>query len=542
MRFAFLWAGVLLGSVASWGCSVSEMAETEPLTDPPSKGDPPIDATLVFEGLSALELAPGEIRPVTVVTSPARKFELYFALLNAPSDASLDAAHVWTGGDGRATVSIRAPSTPASFTLRAWIKNGPSAELNVAVSKQGVGMIEVVPDYGGKRPITEWVGSVIAGTTCAAIADKLPGEPSGSLVATSPGQQNPLIQSVPVGPKLAVHVRAGHFAWGCADAHDITAGKSTKVKVHVVDVPPALGRTDLDLTLSYAPEPSAYGKLLKVARHGFLSAMFPPDKTEAAGLLDAMTSLAYDPESLSFARADGGWDALAEAHFAGLPAPLADRMSGWIDLGLAGAAPEIRGRLTAIEGVPGKALFHAQSVGGMDAAAAGAPPVHLFSWTSAPDDAVFLSGTLFWIPSRLVGAACGAGADVELGALDTITDTLAKAAGCTDLAASLGGTESCDQACLTELCRWALWTRWESALDASAYAGTVGTIHVGASGVVKVDDLATPIAMSGSWLGSVSDGGVSAQASGPVSGILAEDDPVPDDPEEPEGEDPPAPQ
>lgn len=538
MRFAFLWAGVLLGSATLFGCSASETGESDPLQQVPIDEDPPVNGTLVFEGLSALELAPGEVRPVTVVASPAREIELYFALLNAPSDASLDAARVFTGEDGRATVSIHAPSTPASFTLRAWVKKGPSVELSVAVSKQGVGMIEIVPDYNGKRTITEWVGSVVAGTTCAAIASKLPGEPSGSFVATSPAQENPLVQSVPVGPKLAVHVRAGHFAWGCTDAHDITAGKATKVKVHVVDVPPALERTDLDLTLSYTPEPNAYGKLLDVARDGFLNAMFPPDKTEAAVVLDAMTDLAYEPESLALARVDGGWDALAEAHFALLQTPLADRMSGWIDLGLAGAPQEIRGRLAAIEGVPGKALFRAERIGGLDAAEAGAPPVHLFSWTSAPDDAVFLSGQLFWIPSRLVGAACRAGADVELGALETITDTLAKAAGCSDLAASLGGTEACDQACLTELCRWALWTRWESAVDASASQGTVGTIQVGASGVVKVNDVATPVAMAGSWLGNVSDGSVSAQVSGPVGGILAED-PVPEEPEEPEDDPPP---
>ncbi len=536
MRFAFYWAGILLGSAISLGCSVSEIAENDPQNSTTTDDDEPLEATLVFEGPSAVELSPGEVRPVTVVASPGREFELYFALLGAPSDTSLDASHVWTGPDGRATVSIHAPSTPASFTLRASITNGPSAELAVAVNKQGLGVVEVIPDYGGKRPITEWVASVIVGTTCDAIADKLPGEPSGSLVATSPAQENPSIQSVPVGPKLAVHVRAGHFAWGCADAHDITAGKATKVQVHVVDVPPALDRTDLDMTLTYEPEPSSYGKLLDSARDGFLSSMFPPDKTEPQALLDAMAALAYDPAALDLARADGGWDALAEAHFAQLVSPLGDRMSGWIDLGLAGAAPEIRGHLTSIDGVPGKALFHTELIGGLDAAAAGAPPVHLFSWTSAPDDAVFLSGDLFWIPSRLIGAACRAGADEELGALDSITDTLAKAAGCTDLAASLGGTETCDVACLTELCRAALWTQWEGALDASAYQGTVGTVHIGASGIVKVDDAATPIAMAGSWLGSVSDGDVSAAASGPLGGIVAQDDPVP---EEPGGEDPP---
>src|SRR6185436_10831536 len=129
-------------------------------------------------------------------------------------------------------VKLHAPSAPASFVLRARIKDGPVADLAVSVSKLGVGTLEVIPEYDGPREVTEWVASVVAGTTCDAIKAKLPGELEGALVAVSPAQAYPVIQSVPVGPKLAVTVRAGHFAWGCADAHDIAAGASTEVKIH----------------------------------------------------------------------------------------------------------------------------------------------------------------------------------------------------------------------------------------------------------------------------------------------------------------------
>lgn len=535
MHFASAWAGIFLGLAILPSCSVSDISESSPLPASPEEEEDVIDATLVFEGPSAIELSPGETRPITVVATPEGPFELYFALIDAPGDASLDASHVWTDSAGRATVSIHAPGTPASFTLRAWIKNGPSTELAVSVSKQGVGTVEVVPDYDGNRTITEWVGAVIVGTTCDALADKLPGEPKGSLVATSPAQQNPLIQSVPVGPKLAVHVRAGHFAWGCIDAHDIAAGSTTKVKVHVVDVPPALDRTDLALALGFAPEPTAYGKILDSARDAFLGAMFPSNKTATESLLDGMVAFAADPSALALARYEGGWDALTDAHFAQLSAPLPERLAAWIDLGLASAAPEITGDLVAIDGAPGKAFFHVARINGLDAASLGVPPVHLMSWTSAPDDSVFLSGDLYWLPTRLIGAACRSGADQDLGPLASITDSLGKAASCSDLAATLVGTEACDAACLTELCRTALWARWEAASDVSAYEGVVGTIQIGASGVVKVDDAATPIAMSGTWLGTVTDGSLTADASGTIGGILSED-PIP---EEPPAEDPP---
>lgn len=528
MRFAFLRAGALLGSLLLLGCSVGQAADSlPPGTDTPNDEDE-VDATLVIEGPAAIELSPGQRHTVSVVTYPPAGHGVYFALMGAPSDTSLDAAHVWTDAEGRAAVEVHAPSTPATFTLRAWIKNGPAAELSIAVSKQGKGAIEIVPDYDGKRPITEWVGSVVAGTTCAALAGQLPGEPKGSLVAVSPAQEHPLVQSVPVGPKLAVHVRAGHFAWGCADTHDISAGTKTKVKVHVVDVPAALDRTDLDVALTYAPAPGPYGKILDAARAEFLGAMLPPDKTEAEALLDAMVEVSFDPVALADARAAGGWDALAEAHFAQLQMPLADRMTSWIDKGLSTAPPVLTGRLVSVDDVPGKAFFLPSSIGGFDAASAGAPSVHLMSWTGAPDDKVFLSGDVYWLPSKLIGAACRAGADEDLGVLYTIDDTLAKAASCSDLAGVLGGSETCDAACLNDLCRAALGVKWQAAVDASAFAGAVGTIQIGASGMVKVDDIATPIAVTGTWLGTISDGTLSAQASGDIGGILAQTEVVPD--------------
>src|SRR5262245_26350400 len=121
MRFAFVRAGVFLGSLLLFGCA----AEDGPATaGPPDEKDtvgPSIHATLGFEGPSSVALAPGETRDISVFTSPADAYEIYFALLDAPSDTSLDAGHLPAGQDGRATVSLHAPSAPATFTLHAWI-------------------------------------------------------------------------------------------------------------------------------------------------------------------------------------------------------------------------------------------------------------------------------------------------------------------------------------------------------------------------------------------------------------------------------------
>ena len=99
--------------------------------------------------------------------------------------ASLDVAYVMTGSDGHASVTLHAPDAPSSFKLRAWIPSGPSAELAIAMSKVGVGSVQVTPDYTGQRPVDEWVASAIAGSSCDDLIGQLPGEPKGALVATA---------------------------------------------------------------------------------------------------------------------------------------------------------------------------------------------------------------------------------------------------------------------------------------------------------------------------------------------------------------------
>ncbi|MFO0593441.1 MAG: hypothetical protein U0441_38220 [Polyangiaceae bacterium] len=530
MRFTFGWTGALLGSALLAGCA-------QDLPEPAPSGDSTkqtttvtIDATLAFDGPASIEVSPGENRAISVGALPAASYEIDFALIDSPSDASLDAATVTTGADGRATVHLHAPDAPSSFTLRAWIPDGPATELAISVNKVGVGSVQVIPDYSGPRPVDEWVASAVAGASCSDLTGQLPGEPKGALVATAPVSQNPLIQSVPVGPKVAVAVRAGHYAWGCTDVADLAAGASKDIKVHVVDVPPALDKTSLDLTLTYTPAPAAYSGILASAKKTFMDALLPPYVSSGSTLLDTMAALSADPVAFAAAREANGWDALADAHFAGLPLDLRARMEKWIGLGFGVASPVVSGQLAAIEGVPGKAVFVAQEIGGLSADAVGAPPVHLVSWTSQPNDKVVLSGTIYWLPSRFIGAACSMGATQDLGIDAPMSDALSKAAACSDLAPLLVGLDGCGPACLSDLCHDALASLWQGAEDASAAEGSVGTIDIDATGQIKVDDVALPIALQGDWLGDVSDGMSSAQASGTISGILSMTNDVPQDP------------
>lgn len=537
MRFSFGWTGALLGSALLAGCA-QDLPEPMPSGDSTKQTTTAtIDATLAFDGPASIEVSPGENRAISVGALPAASYEIDFALIDAPSNASLDAAYVVTANDGRATVTLHAPDTPSTFTLRAWIPDGPATELSISVNKTGVGSVQVIPDYGGPRPVDEWVASAVAGSSCSDLTGQLPGEPKGAFVATAPVMQNPLIQSVPVGPKVAVAVRAGHYAWGCTDVADLAAGGTKDVKVHVVDVPPALDKTSLDVTLTYTPAAAAYSGILTSAKKTFLDALLPPYISSGSTLLDTMASLSMDPVAFAAARDANGWDVVADAHFAGLPLDLRARMEEWIGLGFGAASPVVSGQLAAIEGVEGKAVFIAQTIGGLSADAAGAPPVHLVSWMSQPNDKVVLSGTLYWLPSRFIGAACNVGATADLGIDAPMADALSKAAACSDLAPLLVGLDGCGPACISDLCHDALAARWVAAEDASAAEGTVGTIDIDATGQIKVDDVALPIALQGDWLGDVSDGTLSAQATGTISGILSMADQGA--PQDPAGDPPP---
>jgi hypothetical protein len=179
---------------------------------------------------------------------------------------------------------ICAPSIASTFRLRATIKDGPSAEIGVAVSDKGFGTLRVAPLYDGHRVPEEWTASVKAGTTCADIAAALPDVPEGALEATSGPDEPVLLHSAPVGPNLAVVLRAGRSIWGCTDVADLQAGATRDVEVTVKDGPIDLAATSLDVTLTFTPTGDVQALLVGTTACGGRSY----DGSEAAALLDAM--------------------------------------------------------------------------------------------------------------------------------------------------------------------------------------------------------------------------------------------------------------
>ncbi|MFO0761839.1 MAG: hypothetical protein U0359_35690 [Byssovorax sp.] len=524
MRFTYAPALVLLAALSHAACAADNEAVDTGSTGSGGRGEEPSQA-LYFEDEGTLTLAPGEVRTVAVRGARSGDFSVAFSLLGDFGDAFVEASVVQADKKGVARVVLHASNQATTFTLRAAVLDeegqlGAGAELSVAVSDQGFGNVRVLPQYTGSRSIATWTASVVARTTCADLVGTLPGEPAGSLVASSSPLGHPIIHNAPVGPNLAVTLRAGHFAWGCADASTLSAGSTLDVKVTVLDKPIVLSATNLDLKLDFQPEPMAFAKLTESAGELLREGFVPSGESEPSALLDAMAGLLPAEQVLAFntQRTLQDWDELAADHFTAEGIDLRQKIGGWVLSGLPLPAQTLTGNLSAKDGAPDQATLSAVVVGGLPGADVGVDDASAFTWTADPNDALILKGLLHWQPSRLMGSLARTSALAEVENASSMADALADAADCEGLAVALGAFPTCSTSCLATLCHDALGARWAAALSASSDAGLLGHIVITAAGPAKLDDEAKPIGFSGLWVGSIGDNQISAETKGNIDG------------------------
>ena len=532
MRFSWTTVGFVIAVLGPPGCSVAGNALSGPTTDPLPPA--PSSALIRFEQDGTITLAPGELRSIRVIASPATSYLVRFAVVGDALDGWIESASVMADTNGVATMKLHAPDQPTTFHVRASIvledgSAGPSAETSVAVSAQGFGTVRVLPQYTGKRAVEKWTASVAARTTCADLAAILPGEPAGALTAKAAFGEAPLVLNAPVGPNLAVAVRAGHYGWGCADTTSLKADGTLDVKVTIVDKPIDLDATDLDLALTYEPDIADYSALISEASGLLREAFLPKGIAESELVLAAMGQATSSEETAMFeaARAALGWDDLAAQHLATLTPSLGERCTKWIAAGLPLQAPVIKAHLAAKPDSPGAAVVNILTIGSVDAASAGVPAASPFTWTVDPDDTLILGGTVLWQPSRYVGASAFAGAKLAQPSAQTMAGALAQAADCAGLAEKLEGFGACDTTCITTLCSKALDHRWSLGLEASSDAGLGGHLTITASGPAQIDDTAKLRGFKGIWLGTVSAGVVSAKVKGSFEGTPPANAPPP---------------
>lgn len=501
-----------MGASPILGCSSTDDAEPTAWQPP----EPPAPKVSVdFDQIGTLTVGLREEHTLSVVVDPPENQEVNFVLLGSPLDATLDRAAVVTNDKGRATITLRTPNQSTTFRIRSWIMRGPADEVTVDAVGDGFAPVEIVPIYKGNRPITEWTASIVARATCADISPLLPAEVAGAIAGHGFVGEPLIVKDAPVGPSLAVTVRAGEFAWGCSDAHDLVVGQTMKVKVNVIDKPIDVGATNLDVTFVLKPDPKAYGELLQTTSALMTDALFPKGFDPGSSLLDAIASRVPEPMTAAFADARllGAWDATTAIHLGLLPALSHDALQAWLLSSLVDEPSEFVATLKALPKVPGSATLSPVRLGSVLAQDAGMPGMHLASLSLDVGDVMHLGGSLFWLPSRYMGAVLTQKTLQNAPEATTMADVLSTLAACDVLGQTLGGFDTCDATCFASLCHEALADRWANAIDASAYSGSLGTINVAAAVSTSVDNTAVPTSFQGSWLGSISDGNLVAKIS-----------------------------
>lgn len=480
---------------------------------------------------SDVQFLPGDTRPVTAKVTPPGVYDVKFSLSGDFGDAFLDESQVQSGEDGIASVTLNAPSSAATFTVRASVGTH-TATLPVSAGVSFADLV-VVPRYAGHRVVESWTATVRTGSNCRT----LPGIPAsdGPLVAESAPTEHPVVKGVPVGVPLTVTVRAGHFAGGCTDMDGAAAGSAkSSVEVAVLDRPLQMGdvslRVELDIDRT-ADSVAAWNAIANELAQSFVDR----GASDAGALLDSMIDAipANQPDSrtaFKSARTAGGWDAilvhsLHDGYGAG---GLHELVSTWISTALQTlSSSALTATLTSRAGA-GFGMFELSQFGGFDPSEIGLSMLGsstssvAVTWTAATGDQVLFGGTPKWPLSRLAGSLALGPAQESIKGASTVPQALSSALPCTDVGALLapGGTNGiaypgCDAGCVTRLCQGALGLMWTRA----AYTPEDPTlVDFAATASATISDDAHPSSFVGAWVGSVRVGDKVTKLSGAATG------------------------
>lgn len=539
---AFFGSGRALGALASvaalaFSCGSDPSADGSPAQNGAGGGGAAaadeLPTSLRFDPAETLALAPREVKTLRIVAEPRGEYLVQLAILPGPdstksNDAFLDRSEVETGANGEAEVELSAPSFPTTFTLRASVGSDLLAMLGVSVSEVGHATLRVVPAYAGPRQVERWTASVRAGTRCADLVGTPP--PDGDLLASAPEDEAPIIEQVPVGPALAVTLRAGHFASGCSNVEALRPGETTDVNISVSDRPLQLEKTSLRIEFEIDEATSDWSNVLQAGIDDALFGMFGDGEDDVVTLLDAVQGVLETPEQADeFAqKAEQLGFAAAVRGSLGTDATVLLRtvVIDWLKAGASSLLSDGRfsGRLEAAGSSGDQALLALEQVGDADAEAAGFAPSILSSWTSDPGDRVLLGATLYWLPSRLMTALAEVAALEEDDSVTSAAEALSERARCDDIAESLvtlvgdeNVVQDCDETCTQSACRAAIEAIWQGGRDASL---DPRMLRLSAGGQAKVDDAAVPIDFSGTWVGRL-DSAEAASVAGSATGETA---------------------
>ncbi len=489
-----------------------------------SSSQAPILRFVVDDPREIQTLFPEEIREFKVEATPPDTYRVRFSLVPVegmpPHDASLDRTDADTDKNGVAAVTVRAPSVVTQFDLQAAIGSMTSTSLTIDVQTQGEAELQVVPEYNGQRPVTEWVANAYMNITCSELSQKQPierGLPADSTLFSATSIYGiPAFLTVSVAPYMAVTARAGHYAFGCTNFDQPLINELNTVRVPVTNQAIVLTGVNVDLTLGIHETTNDWVKRLETAASEVLLAFTGEAENDLELLLDTMRdqlSTADEREAFQSSREALAWDVEILPSLASMDGLLLRKeLSTWMQRGFQelNSPKAFVGRVLAPKAAGEQAHLALIEVGGVDAERASFVSLVDATWTADPNDTVALGATLRWSPAALVTALAEHQATMAYPDAESLEQALAELVSCELLAEILvsdlenaQALSECDADCMSELCDAALVELAQRTDDAS---DAEQRLQLSAAGAALVDDEARLLSFEGSWRGTFPDG------------------------------------
>lgn len=505
--------GVLACSAARDGSSTNSSAMGGAAAD---LGTATPDATgIAFENSDTLLLRPGQEADISVQLEPPVQERVDFAITATEEterfDGFLTETSVMADDSGTAISRLVAPSRPSVFRIRASVGE-LAAFRSVSVSSDGFGTVVVTPEYAGNRELTRWVASARSGTTCQELESLWQDGP-----ISASGEERVVLDSIPVGPEVAVVVRQGQSISGCAMIGELKPGQSVEVSVEAMDRPIQLADVHIGLQLGIQRTTSGFTANLDSAIEELVASVTDGTAHDGQLLVQSMQNAietTNDQAAFGENAVSSDFELVAKNELGDATIVRKEARSLFVQAG--SSIPTASTFTGVLDFSSDDAVLELQSVSGVPASTAGFMEASIWEVETQPNDVLVLGGTLsFQMHRWLTAVAERQSAENETSPSQRLLDVASCSAVGAALAEAAGGEiySGCSSACAVQLCEQAAMNLWARTENASSRLSSMLT---GLTVDAQVDDAARLLSFQGSWVGTLGDG---ASASGNASGV-----------------------
>jgi hypothetical protein len=332
------------------------------------------------------------------------------------------------------------------------------------------------------------------------------------------------MSGIPLAKPVAVVVEGDRLVRGCVNVRGISDVQPTPVTVTLEDLPLNTDGAVLDLTMTSTDRLQALRDLLTPGIDTLLAHLSATDN-DVVDLLTAMEAEATGSLKQEFAtlRLASGWDLSVAEHYTSVNGAtlLRQQLDSWLRQGvdLLNQEPSLMLRLSLGPREYPTARIGLLKLAGIDVSLNRLSPDQNLAISTEPEDKLNWSSKLVFTTTGLYDLLASTVAHQQHPEVSDVATQLARELDCLAYATFLDQhaewssptARACGVDCLSKLCERGVNTMYLQALQLQN--AVQFDLELNATGRVKLDPNAVPVAMSGSWIGALS-----ATAMGTTSG------------------------